>query len=184
VYRQIEGDDFSCWICSECDGESATVINGPHRSYPVPERDNGTGSTLDRFRAAADRVAPNKLPNTLYVGNSARPGFLIVRVPRIRARKPVDRRQALETLAGKPWFADVRYVGCDVRWYVFERPDDRLAAAARRMPTYDAAAALQQMSSTPRADGRCVNETRSGSHGMATDGVRCATCAAIHKRSA
>jgi len=198
VYRQLEGDDFSCWICSECDGESiAPARPRRDRGYEVPERSVRSGSTLEQFRTGSALVAPATSPRVPYIGRDPTPGFLLVKVPRSRARVPIDRRQALDTLSGKPWFAEVRYVGCDVRWYVFERPDDKLSAAARRAPTYDVTEALKQMSSTSRereyqadrrdaarAAGSCINETNAGTHGMATDGVRCATCAATHRRSA
>lgn len=50
-------------------------------------------------------------------------GCVIVRVPR-RAPdgRSRDNHDAYETLRGQPWFADVKYLGCDQRYHLFQRP--------------------------------------------------------------
>ena len=44
------------------------------------------------------------------------------------AGRSVDREEAMRAFAAEPWFAELRYVGTDARYHVFERPD---AEAAR-----------------------------------------------------
>lgn len=138
VPRPLGRDGGIVLVCPNCDpGEPkpAKRRGRPvYRGYAVPERDTGRGSTRDRFTAGANRVAPSTTPRVRYSGNVASPGFVIVRVSRKRGNVPIDRDAARETLRGEPWFAEVRHVGSDVRFHIFERPDAELAKRVRSTP--------------------------------------------------
>jgi hypothetical protein len=70
-----------------------------------------------------------------------RPGFITVRVQRRPpGRAPLDAAEALATLRGEPWFAEVQHRGSTLRYHLFDRPDVDLAREVRSAP------------STPNAD--------------------------------
>lgn len=138
------------YLCPDCDPDVDTrtaVRLGPERGYDVPDRDPGRGRTVDRFRDAADRVAPMLESGfRRWHGEEPTPGFVRIVVARQTSDGVLDREEARQTLSHEPWFAEVRHIGTNARHHVFERPDVQAAAAARRETDYDPIAALARLS--------------------------------------
>lgn len=116
------------WLCESCDPDAPTASRrtrlGPERGYDVPDRRAPLGRTTQAFARAAERIAPVAVSTTKhrYSGGNASPGFILVRVARRQAGVSIDRDEARRTLRGEPWFAELRHVGTDARFHVFERP--------------------------------------------------------------
>jgi hypothetical protein len=119
---------------------------GPERGYAVPQKRATTGTTLDAFRRAAERVAgPDKFSykSTRPGVSESRPGFITIRVPRRRPDgSQMDSSEARETLRGEPWFAEVQHRGTTNRYHLFDRPDTELARKVRNTSNADPLAAL------------------------------------------
>ena len=151
--RPLGRDGGMVLLCPECDPgdpKPAKRRGKPvHRGYDVPERSTGRGRTLDRFAAAANRVSPSTTTHR-YSGGSASPGFVIERVPRRRGVVPVDRDQARETFRDRPWFRELRHLGSDAKYHLFERPDVEAASAVRGQTNHDPVAALQRAAGRSR----------------------------------
>ena len=122
-------------VCATCDEEPVRSRTGPILGYTAPERDAGRGTTASRFAAAANRVAgavPIGHRKRGSVIASASPGFIVVRVARKDATgQPIDSREARRSLRDRPWANQLRALGTDVRWHIFERPDSEAASADR-----------------------------------------------------
>ncbi len=137
-------------LCPDCDPGDVkpTKRRGKpvYRGYDVPDKDPGRGSTRERFRAAANRVAPVAVTVTRsrWSGGKASPGFVIVPVLRQQQGRLLDRREALDTLSGESWFGELRHIGSDARFHVFERPDVDLARRVRGESNVDPIAALKR----------------------------------------
>lgn len=154
VRRPLGSGGASVWICAVCDGEAPPRVRlGPERGYQVPESspDAGSGSLRARFSAGAARVVPATPSRGRYSGRPVSPGFVLVRVPCVADGRRIDREEALQRLADKPWHADLRHLGSDARFHLFERPDAEAARAARQQSNYDAAEALARMSRGSRS---------------------------------
>ena len=139
------GNVLLCGACDPGDAKPARRKGKPvYRGYDIPDRDPGRGSTLDRFRHAADRVAPSTTPRVRWSGGVTSPGFIPVCVLRRRGPHRGRAERARETLRGEPWFAELRYLGSDARFHVFERPDVALARRVRSETNVDPIAALRR----------------------------------------
>lgn len=122
------------WLCPDCDPESDTPTRRSgrpvFRGYSLPAE--GTRiATLKAFTAAAQRIAPVQSKKPKWNGRDASPGFILVRVPRRPKGIPIDAKEARQTLAHEPWHAELRHLGSDVRFHIFERPDSELAKRIR-----------------------------------------------------
>lgn len=132
--RPLGRDDAPVIVCASCD--SAPVrVRGPASAYEVPERCR-IGRTLTAFANAANAINPAPLgTRSRLVGKTASPGFRIVRVRRRPpGKKPIDAVAAKQTLHKKRWFAELRFLGTDETWHLFERPDPD---AGKRKPPRD-----------------------------------------------
>jgi hypothetical protein len=143
VQRQLGPREPFIWICLFCDSEPARKVVGPFHSYEAPEL--RSGSITRQAQAAVTRLGIPAMATELgrYSGKSASPGFVLVRVRRKRGNVPIDRDTARQTLRSEPWFAELRHIGTDARYHLFERPDVAAAAKARRAPRRDALAELR-----------------------------------------
>ncbi len=121
-------------VCDDCATEVPREARGPRyerHGYEIRE-----GASQKSIIAAGRRVlaavgAPNETKRQSYVGAKT-PGWIVVRVARKRPdQTTLDLREALETLRGRPWFAQLRILGTDLRWHLFERPDPKKLAAQR-----------------------------------------------------
>lgn len=62
---------------------------------------------------------------------------LLVLCPPLRVRRhppaggTIDAKQARMTFREEHWFSDLRHLGSDRKWHLFERPDVEAARAAR-----------------------------------------------------
>lgn len=125
-------------LCPACDpgDPKPTKRKGKptFRGYDVPAPRTVLGRTVDAFSRAANRIAPAPA-RTKYSGDTASPGFIVVRVLRMRAGFPIDRDEARRTLQNEPWFAELRHIGSDARFHIFERPDVDLAKRVRSAPS-------------------------------------------------
>jgi len=134
VRRPLGRGDALVWICHDCDDQPAHEIRGPERSYPIPE--GPRVSILPAAAAGANRVAPqlnqfNQPRNETC--RSATPGHIVVRVSRYgEGGRPIDGDEAQRSLRGQPWFSELRRLGSDARFHLFERPDAEAATRARR----------------------------------------------------
>lgn len=122
-------------VCSKCTTEPARAFVST-RGYDIPE---GMSSTEMKRRMA--KVDP-KMHGRDFDHSIAKPltdGWILVRVSRRSGRgEPRDRRDALVTLQGKPWLAELRYLGAEGQWFLFERP------GAKPAPSENPLAALEQ----------------------------------------
>lgn len=150
VPRPLGRNGGTVFLCSDCDpGDlNPTKRKGKtvYRGYDVPAKDPGRGRTVDRFTAAANRIAPVavSITPTRYSGAQASPGFVIVRVPRRRGAVPIDRDEARRALRGEPWFSELRHIGSDARFHIFERPDVVLARKVRNTTNFNAVDELKK----------------------------------------
>lgn len=134
--------DAPHWFCWSCRNDRP-VARSSSRGYTMPETTRGGGSTREQFTRAANRVAPYVADTPgRFAGREPTPGFVMVRVPRVPG---VDRDEARQSLAHEPWFSELRHIGTDARYHVFERPDVDAARAERGKPTYDAVKALERL---------------------------------------
>lgn len=144
VPRPLGRNGGTVLVCPDCDpGDiKPTRRKGKpvYRGYTVPPPRVPIGNTLKAFSAAANRIAPvatSTVP-TRYSGGQASPGFVIVRVRRLRAGYPIDRDIARKTLRDEPWYSELRHLGSDARFHIFERPDVELAARVRNTANFNA----------------------------------------------
>jgi hypothetical protein len=142
VPRTLDG--HCVWVCPDCDPENPRTSSQPardyHRGYEVPERDYAA-----TIRAIA-RAAPSGVTTRdRSVGRTTTPGFVLVRVFRLRGGRSIDRNEARETLRGNSWFAELRHVSSERRWHLFERPDVDLARKVRSENRTDVAAGLIEL---------------------------------------
>jgi len=135
-------------VCAACDDEPARSNQGPEVAYEVPERAI-IGQTVTAFARAANRVtgdtaATNKERRRgKSFARAPQPGFIVERVRRHPpAGGAIDAKQARMTFREEPWFADLRHLGSDRRWHLFERPDADAARAARSGDDRDPLAAV------------------------------------------
>jgi hypothetical protein len=61
-------------------------------------------------------------------GRERTPGWISVRV---RWGK-VDLKEVVRSLRDRPWFHELRYLGIQAPYYLFERPDPKIAAEQRK----------------------------------------------------
>jgi hypothetical protein len=133
VQRQLSPREPQIWICTDCDGEPAVTTDGPMRGYEVPEHQRG--SVTRQAQAAVMRLGiPAMATRSRYAGREASTGFVLVRVSRKRGVIPIDRDAARLTLRGQPWYSELRHIGSDVRFHIFERPDVAAIRQHRRDP--------------------------------------------------
>ncbi len=123
-------------MCVECADDAPRAARVVERGYVVPDRDYAA-----TIRAIA-RVPEAGLRTPRYTGRAATPGFILERVFRFQQGRTLSRQDALDTLRDNSWFADLRYVGSDRRFHLFERPDEATSTRVRRESNYDAATAL------------------------------------------
>lgn len=109
------------WLCPDCHPEVDTgrprELHGVERGYEVPVRDFAT-----MIRNVAQSAPGGMLTPSRYCGRTVTPGCQIERVARDQRGKTLSREEALELLRGEPWFAELRHVGSDARYHIFERP--------------------------------------------------------------
>ncbi len=150
VQRPLGRGDALVPVCAACDDQPARSKRGPEVPYEIPERVI-IGATVTAFARAADRVTgDDKATNRARqrgksFARAAQPGFVIERVRRHPpGGETVDAKQARLTFEDRPWFAELRHIGSDRKWHLFERPDIDAARAARsgddRDPLADVAA--------------------------------------------
>jgi len=136
VQRPLGRGDAMVSVCSACDDEPAKTKRGPEIAYEVPER-MVIGQTLKAFASAANRVTGDTAQTNrarrrgASLAATLSPGFVLERVRRYGPAGTIDAKEARATLRHEPWFAEVRHLGSDRRWHLFERPDVDAARAAR-----------------------------------------------------
>lgn len=123
-------------VCETCDVEPARAKDGPRLGYQISE-----GASSANIKKAAN-VALEKmgapkaslLRRGIMIGKASHgglsgktPGWIVVRVH----NKGQDTREALASLRDKPWYRELRILGCVERWHLFERPDPKVAASSR-----------------------------------------------------
>jgi len=133
VRRPLGRNDAMVSVCKDCDEEPPRAVHGPERGYAVPAPDPGQGRTLSRFATAANRITGEQRSRPRANIRTLQPGWKLVRVRILRPDgTKIDSQSAWDSLRGKPWFGELRLLGSDTTWHLFERPDDQAAAAARR----------------------------------------------------
>jgi hypothetical protein len=113
-------------VCGSCDTEPARTKHGPERGY---EPSGGLPSYAEAMRAVKLMDMP-KAPRIRAAVYTRTPGYIIERV-HIRGSDRVARdRQTIEHLAfrDKPWRTELRFLGDERGFFIWERPDaDALA---------------------------------------------------------
>ncbi len=132
-------------VCAACDEEPARAVDGPRLGYRVAD-DRTRIALLPAFSAAANRVAGRLKVDVRRAGaaRSTAPGHVLVRV---RIKRPdgsrFDANDAWQSLRKMPWHRELRHIGTDSTWHLFERPDSAALAKARRSGGRDAVAMLE-----------------------------------------
>lgn len=130
-------NDAMVIVCVDCDSARPRE-RGPSNYVPTFDEGMNQVTMAKKMGAELARVAPAGEAIARHAGRNETaktrtPGCLIIR---IRRRHPGggarDAREAFEAeLADKPWAKEVRYVGADIRWHIYERPDPEVAAQQR-----------------------------------------------------
>ena len=142
VARALGRNDAIVWVCQECDS-TKPVARCSDRGYESPgERLNDGRGLLQAFADAANRITGKVDRGQASLAASVTPGFKLVRVRRFHAGKPVDSKEARAKFSAEPWFAELRHLGSDKRFHLFERPDVDAVKRAREQTEYDPIAAL------------------------------------------
>ncbi len=127
-------------VCAACDEEPARAVDGPRLGHRVAD-DRTRIALLPAFAAAANRVTGSapKLRQPSGRARSAAPGHVLVRV-RIRRSDggKFDSNDAWNSLRRMPWHRELRHIGTDSTWHLFERPDSAALAKDRRSGGRDA----------------------------------------------
>lgn len=136
-------------VCSACNDETPRATCGPiaDRDYPPPRTGPGVTSTLRQFANAANKLTGQQDPlrHRHESMRRATPGFVLVRVARRSSTAAsVDRNEALASLRGQPWFSELRHLGSDSKWHLFERPDTEARTAERRAKAGDVMSIMEQ----------------------------------------
>lgn len=125
-------DDALVKVCNTCDSAHAVEKRGPEIGYPIPTHRRVSKREI---RAAADRVLESATNiDTRRAPNIARrtPGYLLIRIGKRDALGYArDAQEAAATFAHEPWAPEVRYIGAERTWILFERPDPKVAAESR-----------------------------------------------------
>lgn len=150
VQRPIGRNDALLTICVSCD-EDKPVAWDRDRGYDVPDR-HRIGITVRAFAAATNRVTGDtaethrKRERGRTTAVSASPGFIVVLVPRQRRDRTWCDAAEARLSQSEPWFRELRHLGSDRRWHIFERPDVEAMHAVRSKNNHDPLAALAEMS--------------------------------------
>ena len=132
------------WLCSDCDPHGAALPVGvtTGRGYECPDEVVGKRGNYADFAEAANRVAGPAPRGFASLAFTVTPGFVLERVKRNNGNRWIDRDEAKRRFQCEPWFAEVRHLGSDKKFHLFERPDVEAAKAAREQTEYDPIAAL------------------------------------------
>lgn len=112
-------------VCSDCDTEPAREKRGPELPCEFTE---GTKGWKKSVAKNAQKSPFGKLRSHVTVEPKT-PGWLIERVQRRRGLDAAE--SAARAFAGCSWATQVRYLGSDRQFFLFERPDPELARKAR-----------------------------------------------------
>lgn len=140
------------WLCPDCSpdvGSRMPAAVSTARGYDIPES-HRIGAIREAFSAGAERVDPRIGTLEMHPGRGTTPGFVIQRVGRKLKGRALDRDEARETMRGQPWFAELRHVGSDARFHIFERPDTELSRRVRGEDRTDVAGGLEALSKAVR----------------------------------
>jgi len=133
-------------VCASCDEEPARSVDGPCLGYRVSD-DRTRIALLPAFAAAANRVTGRQRTENRRSGGvrSVAPGHILVRVriSRPDGRK-FDTNDAWQSLRKMPWHRELKHIGTDSTWHLFERPDSAALSKARRAGGPDAGVMLEQ----------------------------------------
>lgn len=117
-------NDALVFVCARCNDERPVEKQGRRLDHS----DSGRGGR-DQIHAAANRVIESmgrvgkRVARPTTMARTATPGWILVRVRQRRSwGVMLDHQTALETLRHKPWFAELRALGSDGGWFLFERP--------------------------------------------------------------
>jgi hypothetical protein len=116
-------------VCDDCFTEPAHEARGRDRcGYEIEE-----GMSMATMQAKMVKVIGPSIARRGETNKARTPGYILIRFARARPGKPPrDQREVFEQeLAKKPWAREVRYLGIDQKWHLFERPDPALAKKSR-----------------------------------------------------
>ena len=137
-------------VCDGCAIEPARERGPSALGYNTSE--TGQGAGWERIVAAGNRALakmgkPQSSPLTrgrVTIVNDRTPGWILIRVS-CRRR---DFNEAVATFKHEPWFAEARYLGTIPGYFLFERPNPKIAAELRR-PSQNPLIDLEQYRSKP-----------------------------------
>lgn len=125
VKRPLGKDNGLVSVCASCDEEAPRHITGPERGYEPYESMTQEEMSRKLSAFATYTARPTASRDTARLRT---PGFILVRV---RSGRGIDARAAAKSLSTQPWYPELRYLGTASGWYLFERPDPKVAAASR-----------------------------------------------------
>ncbi|HET9748346.1 MAG TPA: hypothetical protein VFS06_03495 [Casimicrobiaceae bacterium] len=138
VERQLGPGEPRVKVCKACDEETPIAFDS-ERGYEPHE---SAGPIAKMVKRGERRVVPTQV-RALYaprnrgeVMTARTPGYLLLRVPRrAPGGRAIDHLEAAQAFADKPWASEVRYLGPEKNWHLFERPDVRAVAKQRQSET-------------------------------------------------
>lgn len=114
----IGKNDAMVRVCEACATEPARAFSND-RGYEIRE-----GMSVKEMARRIDAVGvPGVFTTPVELVRSSSPGWIVVRVNRRTVTgKQRDHHDALLCLQGEPWATSLRYLGSDLRYFLFERP--------------------------------------------------------------
>jgi uncharacterized small protein (DUF1192 family) len=134
--RPLGKDEALVDVCRDCDEEPAKIKHGPERGYEEQEA-MSVREMHARIRGLyneLDPITPEERSRARHVTVRDRtPGWLIVRLSvRDGLGRARDIQTAIKTMKDRPYFAELHYLGASGGYFLFERPDPKVAADQRR----------------------------------------------------
>lgn len=112
-------------VCRSCSDDTLTEPRREKYQKDLPDRCvRGGGPMVRQFSQAANRVTGSHDPvrSRSVSLRQVTPGYVLLRVPRSRSGRSIDSAEALTRFHSEPWFGELRKLGSDVRYHLFEYP--------------------------------------------------------------
>lgn len=123
-------------VCRECDEEPAKVRLGPERGYEEREAMSNAEiqARLHEYLLEQDPMqADPEARKKILMMRERTPGWILMRARRRDGMlNHKDVKMAVKAWEHHPWFPELRYLGYDNTFFLFERPDPAVAAEQRR----------------------------------------------------